>query len=153
MPAARVSTISDFADSLGALRRATRRVVRTSLGDSTLTTAEVELLMLVHRRPGLGVGDAARTLVTAPNTVSTLVTNLARIGLLTRGADPVDRRAARLELTAEGEGRVATLRGRRMEVLEEAFDQLSEDERDAIAAVIPAMSHLIDHLDSLGETL
>jgi DNA-binding MarR family transcriptional regulator len=147
---AKLSTVSDFADSIGALRRATRRVVRTSLGDSTLTTAEVELMMLVHRRPGIGVGEAARVLVTAPNTVSTLVTNLCSSGLVERSADPDDRRAARLHLSSKGKKRVTTLKRRRIEVLEEAFDQLDEDERKALEESIPVMRHLIEHLDTLA---
>jgi DNA-binding MarR family transcriptional regulator len=64
-----------------------------------LRGAQVELLHVVADQPGIGVAAAAGRLHLVDNSVSTLVNQLVASGLLSRGTDPEDRRAARLELT------------------------------------------------------
>ncbi len=58
------------------------------------------MLVTVVESPGIGVAETARALGVAPNTVSTLVGQLVRAGLLARTEDAQDRRAAVLLPTA-----------------------------------------------------
>ena len=64
--------------------------------------AHVELLQCLADQPGLKVGEVARTLRLAPNTVSTLVAQLAAKGLLEADRDLSDGRARRLRPSSAG---------------------------------------------------
>ena len=65
--------------AVGLLRRHARRIGGPPFGDQSTapTTAQLELVRLVRRNPDLSVAGAATELGLAPNTVSTLVRQLA----------------------------------------------------------------------------
>ena len=92
----------DLAEATTAVRRVSRRAVRARLDQQALAGAQVEVLVTVVESPGIGVAETARALGVAPNTVSTLVGQLVRAGLLERTEDAQDRRAAVLLPTAAG---------------------------------------------------
>src|SRR5581483_8164776 len=90
----------ELLEALGQLRRETRRRVGRPWPMQSLTGAQVELLRVVRREPGISVAAAARGLGVAANTVSTLVGTLVSAHMVRREADPQDRRVARLYLTS-----------------------------------------------------
>ena len=100
----------ELIDDLGAFRRLLRRRVRAAMGGSALPVAQVELLRLVEGEPEIRVGDAARALRLAPNTVSTLVQG-ARAGRSARDEvqDAADGRAVRLSLSEAAREAARTL--------------------------------------------
>ena len=116
-------------DAIWSVRRGVRRTVGAPLGDGALTGAHLELLRLLRRRPGIGVGDAAGALGVAPNTVSTLVRRLVDLDYVRRETDPADGRAARLLLTEEAGRRLQERRDRRVGAMVEALDNLPSDQR------------------------
>ena len=101
-------------------------------------------MILLHERSGARVGEAAEVLGLVPNTVSTLVGRLVEAGLVARRPDPVDARAARLELTAAARRRIADRRDRRRQVMESVMAQLDEGDRHAIEVALPALRRLSD---------
>ena len=125
------------------IRRVVRRRVRADVPGSPLPGAQVELLRVVADRPGIGVAAAARELHLANNSVSTLVNQLADSGLLRREADPADRRAARLEITAAAADRMAAWRRARTGLVADALAELSEEDTEAIAQALPAIEKLV----------
>jgi len=132
------------------LRRVVRRRLREQLpGTVPLRGAQVELLQLVEREPGIGVTAAARGLHLAPNTVSTLVNQLVAADLLCRTVDPDDRRAARLELTAAARERLARWRAARTELVTAGLRTLGADEQAVLAAALPILDKLAGTLDEL----
>lgn len=124
------------------IRRGVRRRVRRDWPYRPLTESEVELLRLLGERPGVRVGEAAEALGLAPNTVSTLVRCLADAGLVLRRLDPADARAARLELTAAARRRIADRRDRRRQVVGSTMAHLTDEDRRAIEAALPALKRL-----------
>jgi DNA-binding MarR family transcriptional regulator len=135
---------------IGPLRRALRRAGRSGLlGDpgDPLPTSQAELLRVVRLQPGIGVGEAAQQLGVAPNTVSTLVNQLVATGFLARGRDPVDGRAARLELTARAKRRMAVWRDRREQALGSALEELSVQERERLERALPALHKILEVLE------
>ncbi|HVW17174.1 MAG TPA: MarR family transcriptional regulator [Solirubrobacteraceae bacterium] len=114
------------------LRRGLRRQVAAPSLRSELTGAQAELLRLVRREPGISVGDAAARLRLAANTVSTLVRQLAGMGLLQRTSDPGDRRVGRLALTAQAAERLRAWRDARAEAMAAALERLDAADRDAL---------------------
>ena len=84
----------ELSDAVAGIRRATRRRVRRQLGLEPLSGAQVELLRLVARSPGIGVSAAARELSLAGNSVSTLVNQLVTRGYLQREPSATDQPSA-----------------------------------------------------------
>ncbi|TNC23344.1 MarR family winged helix-turn-helix transcriptional regulator [Amycolatopsis alkalitolerans] len=131
----------------GLRRRVRRRVVAQAGLEPALRGAQIELLRVVENAPGVGVAAAARKLHLAGNSVSTLVNQLVEAGMLDRRIDPADRRAARLELTEAAHTRLATWRRTRTEYVAGKLDQLSEVDRSAIAAALPAIGRLVTAIE------
>jgi DNA-binding MarR family transcriptional regulator len=129
-----------------ALRRALRQRLRSTSAETPLSPSQVELLRVVRERPGIGVADAAALMQLAPNTVSTLVSELVAVGLLERGRDPSDRRAAQLSITLAAEERFARWGDRREQVMQGALDQLDHRHAEALAAAMPALRRLLEQV-------
>jgi DNA-binding MarR family transcriptional regulator len=138
---------ADLISATSGIRRALRRRVGRAGGISELSEAQRELVRVVRRRPGLRVGEAAAELHLAPNTVSTLVTNLCALGWLQRETDPEDGRSALLFLTPVAEARVTEWRDRRMAVLSDALCALGPDGQAAIGRAMPALQWLVERLE------
>ena len=132
---------------IGPLRRALRREGRRGLPGDPLPASQAELLRLVRLQPGIGVREAAQQLGVAANTVSTLVNQLAAAGLLSRGRDPADGRAARLELTADARRRVALWRDQREQALISALQELDPGQREALERALPALHEILEELE------
>jgi DNA-binding MarR family transcriptional regulator len=128
-----------------------RRVGRRRQGRpeelARLTGAQLELVKLVRRSPGVSVARAAAELGLAANTVSTLVRRLTEAGMLVRTADPADRRIARLELPEKLARRVGAYRDRRLMALSAAIATLEPDEQATIAAATALLGRVADELE------
>ena len=135
--------------AVGAVRRVARRAVRSSAAAEALPPARSELLRLAARRPGIGVAEAAQELRLAPNSVSTMVSQLAADGLLHRGRAEDDGRSVRLTVTDAGAARVGQWRDIRAELAGRALDRLSPADRQAIRVAVPALSRLAEQMEEL----
>ena len=147
--------LSALADELLATMASIRRSGRLAgrpLELSELTGAQLDLVRLVRRRPGISVAEAAAELRLAANTVSTLVRQLTDAGLLLRHADGVDRRIARLELTPEMQRKVDRFRDRRVALLAAAIAELRPAERRRLAETASLLRRLASRLPELAET-
>ena len=135
--------------AMGAVRRVARRAVRSSAQAGALPPARSELLRLTARRPGISVAEAAQELRLAPNSVSTMVSQLAADGLLTRGRVAADGRSVRLTVTDEGAARVGQWRDIRAELAGRALERLPSADRRAISAAVPALARLAEQMEAL----
>ena len=133
--------------ALSAIRRATRRHSGRPAELSTLTTAQLELARVVRRNPGISTAGAAEAMRLAPNTVSTLIRDLASAGLLVRRTDPSDRRVARLELTESWKRKIDAWRDRRVTAVDDAIRRLSPVDRRRIERALPALERLAQELE------
>ena len=122
-----VAVASALLTAIGAVRRTARRAVQQAWDQEPLPPARSELLLLVARRPGITVAEAAHELHLAQNTISTLVSKLAAEQLLDRGTDTADLRAE--------------LAGR-------ALASLSAEDQQALAAAVPALHRLAGQLEA-----
>jgi DNA-binding MarR family transcriptional regulator len=126
--------------TVGLLRRHARRIGGRPFPDGAPTTAQLELVRLVRRTPGLSVADAAAELGVAPNTVSTLVRQLADAGTLERHRDVTDGRVVRLRLTPETQRRVEQWRDRRAAITARAIADLSPADRAVLERALPVLA-------------
>ncbi|MGG2459242.1 MarR family winged helix-turn-helix transcriptional regulator [Streptomyces sp. RGM 3693] len=141
----------ELADVLAGIQRLIRRRLRRGLPAPRLRGAQVELLRLVATRPGIRVSAAAKELYLAGNSVSTLVNQLSRAGYLRRQTDPADRRSAQLFPTPEARSRLHDWETRRSALVREQVTRLTEADRTALAAALPALRQLAHNLHQQTE--
>jgi DNA-binding MarR family transcriptional regulator len=135
--------------AIGTIRRVARRALSGSATAQALSPARSELLRLAARRPGIGVAEAAAELRLAPNSVSTMVSQLAEEGLLARGRAAPDGRSVQLTVTDAGARRVAQWRDLRAELAGRALSQLAAADQRALVAAIPALTRLAEQMEQL----
>jgi DNA-binding MarR family transcriptional regulator len=135
--------------AVGALRRLLRRVAGPAFDSDKVSVSQREVLVMVGRHPGSPVAEIARELGMAPNSVSTIVTQLVAAGLVARETDPHDRRVGRLSLTPQASGQAASAVARRRGVLHDALDRLGPQQLADLANGIDALGALADELREL----
>jgi DNA-binding MarR family transcriptional regulator len=107
----------EIGETAHALRKAfDRRAV--GLG---VTRAQWKVLFRLDRNPGLRQIELADMLDIEPITLSRIVDRLEESGLVERRADPTDRRAWRLHVTAAAQPLIAKLRAVADGMIAEAF--------------------------------
>src|SRR5438874_7414648 len=76
-----------------------------------LSEGRFQILVRLHHQPSgrFTMGELAEMLDVSPRTVTGLVDNLERDGLVKRVDDPADRRSVYAELTEQGRQRIETL--------------------------------------------
>jgi DNA-binding MarR family transcriptional regulator len=144
------ATPDQLLEALSAVRRAVRRRAERPVELSVLTGAQLELVRLLRREPGVSIADAAARLRVAPNTVSTLVGQLTDAGVVERRVDDADRRVVRLTLTPGVRRRVDAWRDRRVDELGDALARLSAADRACLDDAVPALIRLADELHGEG---
>ena len=137
------SAVADVPDATG------NQITSSSALAGALPPARSELLRLTARRPGISVAEAAQELRLAPNSVSTMVSQLAADGLLARGRAVADGRSVRLSVTDEGAARVGQWRDIRAELAGRALERLPAADRRAISAAVPALARLAEQMEAL----
>ncbi|WP_163554406.1 MarR family winged helix-turn-helix transcriptional regulator [Candidatus Frankia alpina] len=135
------------------LRRVLRTSIRTDYSWESLPMAQVELLQCLEEKDATRVGELAGRLRLAPNSVSTLVQQLADAGYLHRERDPADRRAALLRLTPAGAAALSGWQRAHERRLGAALARLVEADRSAILTALPALSNLVEALGDRNEPI
>lgn len=133
-------------DVVARLRRVLRSSIRSEYPWESLPMAQVELLQSLAEHSPARVGDLAARLRLAPSTVSGLIGQMMAAGLVERGTDPADRRAAVVDLSANGRQQLADWHAAHRRRIAAALGELESGEQAAIDAALPALSHLVDRL-------
>lgn len=94
-----------------------------------LGTRHVPVLVAVAMHGPWSVGEIARHVALNPATTSQLVNELSRAGLLRREPDPHDRRRMIVSVAQKHQEAIHKIASIRMNVLREAFGQLTPVER------------------------
>ncbi len=97
--------VADFRSALRHFLRASEDVLRAH----GLTPRRYDLLVMIHAAgdEGATINSLAERLALAANSVTELVDRAQEAGLVSRAADPGDRRAIRVSLTRDGRARLA----------------------------------------------
>jgi DNA-binding MarR family transcriptional regulator len=122
----------EIGETAHALRKAfDRRAV--GLG---ITRAQWKVLFKVTRLPGLRQIELADMLDIEPITLSRIIDRLEEAGLVERAADPADRRAWRLHVTAKAQPIVEKLRAVANDMAAEAFGGIDPKDIDIARRVL-----------------
>jgi DNA-binding MarR family transcriptional regulator len=146
-----VAAASELLEATGLVRRTIRRALRQTAAPEPLPPTHCELLRLAESRPGITVAEAAQELRLAPNTVSTLVGKLTSGGLLSRSRGTTDGRTALLTVTASARQRLAERRDLGAELAGQALGRLSQADRQALAAAVPALIRLAEEMETIEQ--
>ncbi|HKN96723.1 MAG TPA: MarR family transcriptional regulator [Pseudonocardiaceae bacterium] len=114
--------------------------IRGRSRDISLTSAST--MSTLSRTGPLRLTDLAAVEGIAQPSMTSLVTGLERAGLVERRPDPADRRVVLVALTDAGREHLRTRRQHGAERLAALVDQLSEEDRAALAAALPALHRL-----------
>lgn len=104
-------------------------------------------LSVLHTLAGGGpkrLTDLAASEQVTQSAITQIVTKLERDGLVERRPDPSDGRAVLVHLTAQGAAIVDGRRAARVARLAELADGLTEAERAAVAAALPALARMVE---------
>jgi MarR family transcriptional regulator for hemolysin len=122
----------EISETAHALRKAfDRRAVGMGV-----TRAQWKVLFRLQRRPGLRQIELADMLDIEPITLSRIVDRLEEASLVERVADPADRRAWRLHVTARAQPLVEKLRAVADEMIAEAFGGIDPKDIDTTRQVL-----------------
>ena len=106
-------------------------------------TAAATLATLERSGPCRLTWLATREGVTQP-AMTQLIARLEDAGLVDRAADPADGRVVQVRITADGRAMLAGRRAVRAERVTGLLNRLSSDQREALAAALPAMDALVN---------
>lgn len=128
--------------------RLARQLRRHAVGG--LTPGQFSALATVDRAGSIRPSELAeREGVSAP-TLSRIVGNLEARGYLERAADPEDGRSSLMAISQSGRAALASIRRERTALLARSVATLSDDERAAIAAALPALERLVEEVCDAG---
>ncbi|MBO0769186.1 MAG: MarR family transcriptional regulator, partial [Solirubrobacterales bacterium] len=138
-------------DTAQRLRIAVMRLARvlrsTEAGVAAdLTPTRVAVLLNVMRNSPVRLADVASQEGLNPTLLSRTVAHLEESGLVSRSADPDDRRSAWLEMTAEGKRLATKIRKQRTAAVERGLAQLSAEQREQLEGALPALERLYQEL-------
>lgn len=109
--------------------RLARRAFDERVRADGVTGPQARLLLMLERTPAEHQGFYADLLDVEPITLCRMVDRLEDAGLVERRPDPGDRRARRLHLTDKSREKLARVRERLDEMVDEMLTDLSDGER------------------------
>ena len=113
--------------------------------------AQVELMQSLNESSPARVGDLAARLRLSASTVSGLISQMMTSGLVDRGTHPDDRRVAVVELTEAGHAQLADWQAAHQRRIGTALGELSDEDRAAVTAALPALAKLVEQLRANAE--
>jgi DNA-binding MarR family transcriptional regulator len=135
-------------DVVTQLRRALRRSIRSDYPWELRPMAQIEVLQSIAETGPVRVGDLVDRLRLAQSTVSALVGKLIEARLVTRDADPDDRRASVVALTAAGRAAIRQWDEAHRARLQRALRGLPAADRDTVLGAVAALERLVRQLDA-----
>lgn len=143
MPLAATTERADLRGLAGALERLTA-VVRRLPAPGGLSLATAGTLNTLSRYGPARLTDLAHSEAVSQPAMTQLVSRLERDRLAERRADLQDGRVVRVSITPAGEQLLAGRRAARADQITELVDRLEPDEREAVAAALPALVRLAE---------
>ncbi len=124
-----------------AVNRLHRRLRQESLGG--LSPAQASALASVGRHGSPTLGELAAIEQVQPPTMTRIVASLTEAGMVTRAADPDDRRSARVRITTAGKQALEQIRTRKNAFLLRRLDDLTFEEQRHAAELVELLEHLL----------
>jgi DNA-binding MarR family transcriptional regulator len=116
---------------------------RVRLASNDVPPLQLSTLVSIEEHGPLRLGElAAREAVTAP-TMTRVLAGLDERGLIVRTPDPGDARSVRVSLSEQGRTVLEDVRSRRTALLDARLARLTDQQRAALVAALPALEALV----------
>ncbi len=115
-----------------------------AISELRATPGQLSLLRVLAEHKQCSMQELAERLTVTPSTVTAMVKRLLTSGYVERSHDDVDWRMVWVKLTLRGQQVVTTFDNARLASLHTRLAQLNEEDREHIAAALPALRHLIE---------
>jgi len=132
----------ELADRLHSAAIHLLRKLRSEDRASGLSAPRLSALSVIVFAGPVTMGELAAAEQVRPPTISRLVKDLERLGLVTRKLDPRDERVQRISATAKGRRLLQQGRKRRVSKLAAELAQLSPEERRALTESVTLLERL-----------
>jgi DNA-binding MarR family transcriptional regulator len=126
----------------GTVGKLARLLRRTDALGTDLTPTRVAVLLTTDRHGPLRLAEVAEREGLNPTLLSRTIANMVADDLVTRSADPEDRRSAWVAVTAAGHELAEQVRAERTAAVQGAIDDLDAADRALIEAAVPALERL-----------
>lgn len=136
-------------ESLTRMRAVIGRLARQLNATATgagLTPTQASVLGLISVRGPLGLAELTELEGLNPTMLSRVVSRLGELGLISRGHDPDDLRAVRVETTAHGDEVSERIRAQRTETVSRCLDRLPPETARTLLDALPALEALAEEL-------
>jgi DNA-binding MarR family transcriptional regulator len=136
-------------DTVIRLRRVVLRLARqlnAASREEGLTPTQASVLGITTARGPLSLAELTELEGINPTMLSRVVGKLDSFGLIRRLRDPDDFRAARVEVTPEGERMYERISAQRTAVISECVAGLPAEQEAALVAALPAFENLAEDL-------
>ena len=134
---------AEFADAIARLNTQ----LRSDFVKAGVSLARARTLATLQREGPRRLSDLAVAEQVAQPTMSALVARLEEDGFVSRTGEESDGRTVLVSITDAGRTCLARIRQRRSTSVQRALADLSPQERDAIAAALPAISNMLEKMD------
>ena len=144
-PAARASAPAGTSEAIaGRLRLSATRLARKLRQEAQtgLTPTQLAALAAVERYGPLTLGALADHEQIAPPSITRVVAKLETDGLVTRLADPADRRVTKVAVTPKGRTLLGATRRRKTEWLTTRLEDLDAEQRARLADALDTLDAL-----------
>lgn len=136
------STATELGRQLGPLRRSLLRATRDVAQLPDIADSHIEVMRALAAEPSMSPGRLATRLNLARSTVSNLIRAMVDAGLVERSITAGDLRGATLTASPKAVKLLAEYDTASSRVLADALDELSQHNREAIAAALPALAEI-----------
>ena len=133
----------DLANRLRPVLLHLNRHLRREVHTSGVSPGQLSLLGLIDGNPGIGVAELAAREGTSMPSVCSHIDRLEASGLITRRQAERDRRRVDLEVTAEGQRVLKSIRSKRTAWLSARLSKLADTDLAAVAAAIAPLEALL----------
>jgi DNA-binding MarR family transcriptional regulator len=139
-------SISDDQELAGRLRQAIARSARRLRQESgtDLSPSLTAALATIERHGALTPSELAERERVRRPTVTRFVCRLEELGLVTRAADPADRRSALITITPAGRALLAAVRTRKDAFLSERLESLHAEDRATLARAAALLEGMLE---------
>ncbi|MEU0132074.1 MULTISPECIES: MarR family transcriptional regulator [unclassified Streptomyces] len=111
---------------------------RNTLATAPVSAAQIRVMYIIERDPGINLRTLGRHLDAAAPSVSRLCDRLQAAGFVRRTPRPDDRREMLLELTEAGAAHLRDVRRQRERALHQAMKRMTPAAREALATGLAA---------------
>ena len=123
--------------------KAVALALNKALAPLDLKVAQLDILMNIHRHPGLSQQELAGRLLVGRSNITMLLPQLVSQKLVLRQPDAKDKRMMRLSLTPAGETLLSKALKVYMDLVERVMAQSSDEECDLIGARMTQIAEML----------